>query len=116
MINTDKEVALQTILEALSLEMLEEDKRVRNWGKGISLCISSLSECTDYVYAMMNTASFNGSCIRFDLDGSTVETVPAFNYLLVTNEYIWSELINGASIIYPPKSGCSKANKASFTS
>lgn len=98
MIKQIEDIELQTILELLSCEMLEEDERVQNWGKGVPLRMPSLHDRVGYVYKMFNKASFNGCLIRFDADRNTVKTIPPFNYLLVTSEYILSEFINGASI------------------
>lgn len=98
MIKQIEDIELQMILEVLSCEMLEEDEQVRNWGKGVPPRIPSLHDRVGYVHKMFNKASFNGSLICFDADRNTVNTIPAFNYLLVTSEYILSKFIDGVSI------------------
>lgn len=52
MIKQIEDIELQTILELLSCEMLEEDERVENWGKGVPLRMPSLHDRVGYVHKM----------------------------------------------------------------
>ncbi len=90
-------IRLETLLEMVSKDVWIEEQKLKERNVRPPLRMPSFAECAGIVEKLLQTASVDGGTVRFDGHGSAPAELPACNYLLVSNELVMSDFIDGVS-------------------
>ncbi len=90
-------IRLETLLEMISADVWIEEQKLKDHDVRLPLQMPTFTERSSIVEDLMHRVAVEGNIIRFDRAGNVPDEIPAFNYLLVCNEVMMSDFIDGVS-------------------